>query len=794
MKIAICNRRTDKRYRNVELTWEEIKARNSRPIRTAETAAEYPRLSKDERALAKDQGGFVGGWLRGGIRKNGHVLGRELGALDADHIPAGVDFLGQVMAALAGVELFVYSTHSHTGESQRYRVIIRLSREVSEEEYPALMRLVAKQIGLDYFDDTTYQANRMMYWASCPANGEFVFEAQDGAPLDADKYLAMYDDWRDVTEWPTSSRQSEAAGHSGRREGGASCAPADTCASVRGVVKQANPLQKSGVVGAFCRAYSIDDVIEKFLPEVYRPSAVGGRYDYIPGEGTAGVVVYDGVFAYSHHATDPASGQLLNAFDLVRVHKFGVGDPQQSFAAMMEFAARDVAVSRLLLSERQERAARDFSDDSWVQALARDKNGALQNSLHNIKLILENDAALKDIVFNQLADGLEIRGEVPWQHPAKFWRDADDAQLICYVDANYGSFSARHYDIAVTKVADDRSYHPIRDFLGSLPPWDGTARLDTLLIDYLGAADSPYVRAVTRKTLCAAVARVRQPGIKFDNILVLNGPQGIGKSTLIAILGGEWYSDSLSLTDMNDKTAAEKLQGYWILEIGELAGMKKADIDKVKAFISRQDDKYRASFGRRVTPHPRQCVFFGTTNAAGGYLRDITGNRRFWTVKVPGGTSCTRHPWDLTLDDVRQIWAEAVYRLDGGEQLYLDAALEQTAKAEQSAATEQDEREGLVRAYLETLLPPNWAELDLYRRREFLGYEDSPVVAQGTVRRETVCNMEIWCECLGRRKEDLCPRDSHAIAAIMSHIDGWERQSEPLRLPIYGRQRVYRRL
>ena len=152
-------------------------------------------------------------------------------------------------------------------------------------------------------------------------------------------------------------------------------------------------------------------------------------------------------------------------------------------------------------------------------------------------------------------------------------------------------------------------------------------------------------------------------------MIVLNGDQGIGKSTLIAKLGGEWYSDSLNLSDMNDKTAAEKLQGYWIMEIGELAGMRKADLDKVKAFISRQDDKYRASFGRRVTPHPRQCVFFGTTNSQNGYLRDITGNRRYWNVKVPGNGKYK--PWDMDEDTVKQIWAEVMVYAKAGEKLYL---------------------------------------------------------------------------------------------------------------------------
>ena len=769
MKIAVCNRNTEKRYKNKEMSWEDIKERNRHPIRTSETVEEYPKLPKAQRDIAKDQGGFVGGWLRGGIRKKGHVISRECGALDADHIPEGEDFLGKALSVLAGARFFIYSTHSHAPQHQRYRLVMPFSREVSEEEYAPFMRMVAKQIGMEYFDDSTYQANRMMYWASCPSNGEFIFEEQDGDPLDVDAYLAKYDDWRDVTQWPVSSRQSEAVKHS--------------------VSTQADPLQKSGIVGAFCRAYSIEEVIEKHLSDVYTPSAVDGRYDYIPGEGTAGVVVYDGKFAYSHHATDPASEKLLNAFDLVRIHKFGDDDSKKSFAAMAELASRDELVSSLLLAERRETAAQDFEGSDWETALVRDKNGVLVNSLRNLKLIMEHDSVLKGIVFNQLADNMEIRGEVPWKHPGRFWRDADDAQLICYVDDHYGTFSARNYEIGVTKVADDRSYHPIREFLDSLPPWDKVPRLDTLLIDYLGAPDNAYVRAVTRKTLCAAVARVRKPGIKFDNILVLNGPQGIGKSTIVALLGGEWYSDSLSLTDMNDKTAAEKLQGYWIMEIGELAGMRKADIDKVKAFISRQDDKYRASFGRRVTPHPRQCIFFGTTNCEGAYLRDGTGNRRFWTVKTPGGK---RKPWDLSLEEIKQIWAEAVARYDAGESLYLDAELESVAKAEQDAVTEQDEREGLVRLYLDELLPANWNQMGLYERRDFLSGDDLSV--RGTEKRQTVSNMEIWCECFGRRKEDLRPIDSYAIAAIMAKIPEWQKLPEPRRIPIYGKQRIYSRL
>ena len=444
--------------------------------------------------------------------------------------------------------------------------------------------------------------------------------------------------------------------------------------------------------------------------------------------------------------------------------------------------------------ERLQEAGADFEDpaddNSWKARLAYEpRTLKLENSLHNIQLILENDPLLRDIVFNQLADGMEITGQVPWKHPAKFWRDQDDAQLISYVDSHYGSFSARNYEIAVTKVTDDRSYHPIREMFEALPPWDGVHRVDTLLIDYLGAQDNSYVRAVTRKALCAAYDRVFNPGIKYDYMIVLNGDQGIGKSTLIAKLGMEWFSDSLSLSDMNDKTAAEKLQGYWILEIGELAGMKKADIDKVKAFVSRQDDKYRASFGRRVTPHLRQCIFFGTTNTENGYLRDITGNRRFWNVKVTGNGKY--QPWDLDAETIQMIWAEAMVLAKAGEPLYLPPELEAMAKEEQVLAMEHDEREGVVAEYLDTLLPENWDELNVYQRREFIRDTEDPIRPRGTVRREAVSNIEIWCECFGKNKEDLRPQDSYNISAIMVRMRGWQKTADRPYLPIYGRQRVY---
>lgn len=772
MKIAYGNSRMEKRWKNNEISWDDFCRRVSTTQTTTETVEEYRKMTKPQQDAVKDVGGFVGGHLRGGRRKTGTVLCRSMLTLDMDH---GTPDILDELSLLNSHELCVYSTHKHTPEAPRLRLIFPLKRDVSEEEYPALARKVAQEIGMDLFDDTTYQPHRLMYWPSTSRNGEYVYQVMDGDILDPDAYLGMYDDWRDVSTWPVSSRESEAVKKAAKQ--------------------QADPLTKTGAVGAFCRTYPIREAIEKFLPDVYAPSAMEGRYDYIPADSSAGVIIIDEKFAYSFHATDPACGQLLNAFDAVRVHKFPDDDPKKSYNAMAEFAAADERVKLRIFEEKRQAAAEDFDEadpDAWKKQLQYEKKSMeLKNNLHNLMLILENDENLKGIVFNQLADGMEIRGKVPWTHPAKFWRDADDAQLICYVDAAYGTFSARNYDIAVTKAVDDRSYHPIREFFETLPAWDGVERADTLLIDYLGAEDTPYVRAVTRKELCAAYCRVYHPGIKFDSMIVLNGDQGIGKSTLIAKLGGEWYSDSLNLSDMNDKTAAEKLQGYWIMEIGELAGMRKADLDKVKAFISRQDDKYRASFGRRVTPHPRQCVFFGTTNSQNGYLRDITGNRRYWNVKVPGNGKYK--PWDMDEDTVKQVWAEVMVYAKAGEKLYLSPELEDYAKEEQRAAMERDDREGLVQEYLDMLLPDHWDSMDVYKRRDYVRDADDPMRPVGSVRRMEVSNMEIWCECFGKPKEDMKPSDSYAISAIMERIADWSKTGKAKILPIYGRQRIYKR-
>ena len=410
-------------------------------------------------------------------------------------------------------------------------------------------------------------------------------------------------------------------------------------------------------------------------------------------------------------------------------------------------------------------------------------------------LIFQNDPLMQPIAYNGLAGQVQILGDLPWKREVsnRFWRQADDSQLIVYLDQRYGVFSKRNLEAAFGKVVDDRCFHPIREYLEELPVWDGNERIETLLCRCLAADDTAYVRAVTRKFFAAAVARVLRPGTKFDNVLVLDGAQGIGKSSIFReLVGDDYYSETLSLTDMNDKGAAEKLLGNWVVEIGELAGMRKADIEKVKAFISTKDDKYRPPFGHVVESHPRQTVIVATVNGERGYLRDITGNRRFWIVKCRQEEGVKK--FSFTPEERDQIWAEAIHIWKSGEKLYLEGSLLKDAEDVQRGAMEVDERLGMVETYLNTLLPEKWADMSLYERRSWLQDPDDPTRPKGTVKRKTVSNPEIWAECFGRDPSDMKPSDSYAIAAIMVQVVGWERTKNAENLAIYGRQRVYRRV
>ena len=800
--IAIGRSRKASQWQNKEMMWSEFLDKLSTTTRTRESVTDYAAMSKADRDTVKDVGGFVGGYLKNGRRNNASVVNRCMLCLDADNADPGLmdDLDMTFINAYA-----LYSTHSHTPERMRLRLIIPLMRTVTPDEYAAVARRVADDLNLARFDPTTFEPARLMYWPSTPENGEFVFQYSDAPFLDPDEVLNTYADWRDASLWPTTQPVEERIRHTAG--------------------KQEDPTEKRGIIGAFCRAHTITDVLDTLLKDVYHPSMEGNRYTYVGGSTTGGLVIYDDKYAYSHHATDPAGGKLCNAFDLVRWHLFTpggsapdgalVGDEASSMKLMQEYAAKDEATKRQLAEERRAQAMEEFSDldadassaakkapeenANWQDALDIDKHGKVKDTLGNLALILRNDPRLKDISYNIHRSGIDIRRDaegkttLPWTQLKPGWNESDLGAIQIYLERVYGLYTPSKLKGILLAIAAERSYHPIRDYFDALPAWDGVPRVETLFIDYLGSPDTAYIRAIARKMMVAAVARIYEPGIKFDSVVVLNGPQGMGKSSFFAKLGGKWFSDSLTISDMKDKAAPEKLQGYWILELGELAGLKKMDVETVKAFITRQDDKFRHSYGYSVEDHPRQCIIVGSTNNGDGFLRDVTGNRRFWPVTCT--TNSPHRPWEVERV-VPQLWAEAYMLYRAGEKLFLSPEEEKQASMEQTAALESDVREGMIAEYLDKLLPEDWDRMDLAERRGFLrGDQFTGGTRVGTVQRTTVCAVEVWAECFGKDPSTIKRSDTYDIFGMLMKIGGWEKYSGNKtgvqRRGLYGPQRCF---
>lgn len=788
--IATAHSRMSKKWKNKSWRWSELLERCKDTKRTTETAAEYARMDAQERSNVKDVGGFVGGYLSGGVRKNTNVMYRSVATLDIDH---GTPEMWDDFCLCWGFAAMMYTTHSHSPEKPRYRLVFPLSRHVTAAEYEPLCRKIAASVGIDMFDDSTYELPRLFYWPSSSKDAEYIFEYQDGPACNVDEILATYVDYRDVSAWPLSSREGDAIAHE--------------------IKKAGDPTEKPGLIGAFCRAYTIEEVIERFLGDRYEASTSPGRYTYKLGSVAGGLVCYEGKYAYSHHETDPAGRQLCNAFDLCRIHLYGDKDEgsraqditrKPSFEAMQEMASRDKNVKLLIARERAHAVAEDFGDlqeveipqgysDDWKAELEYSKSGRLQCTIGNIILILENDPALRGRITHDLFAGVDaVEGGLPWNKHATQWTDNDDANLRVWLERNYDITGKDKISDALTAVLTRHSYHPIRDYLDSLT-WDGVPRLERLIIDYIGAEDTELNRAMTRKHFTAAVARVFEPGCKYDYCLILTGPEGAGKSTLLGKMGGKWFNDSITTTE--GKEGMEQLRRAWIIEMGELAGIKRSEVETVKAYLSKRVDIYRAAYGRRTTEHPRQCVFCGTTNET-AFLKGDTGNRRFWVMEVI--PTLRKHTdWLRALDrDRDQLWAEAHHYYKRGERLYLSQELEAQAKQRQQEYNDNndDPLEAMLHKFLDTKLPKDWADRDVSDRRRWLHTSD-PLGTEGTEQRERVCAAEFICEQMGR---DMLDKDykylARRVSKLLDTLPDWERVSLTRHAEKwYGRQKGFRR-
>jgi len=798
LRISTAGSRKATLWKQETILWSDFVSRLATPVRSEESLRTYLGLPKARQDELKDVGGFVGGALRGGRRKAANVTSRDLVALDLDAIPeGGTDDVLKRIDGL-GCAYVVYSTRKHDAAKPRLRVLLPTDRSMTAEEYEPIARKMADLIGISLCDPTTFDASRLMYYPSCCKDGKYVFTYGDKPALQADGILAMYKDWRNYREWP------QVPGHEDKQRAA--------------LAKQQDPAEKEGVIGAFCRTYSIYDVMEKFLPGVYDPiPGMDDRFTFAGGTTTGGAIVYgDGKFLYSHHATDPCSGQLVNAFDLLRLHKFGDLDAEAkdgtptnklpSYLAACRFAVSDEQVASKLNRERYDKTMEAFANIEAPEASPEEEKewknrdrldlspttGKPEKSIKNVQTALELYPTLRGRVrFDEFSEYVIGIAPLPWSGREKEsgpfrWKDEDDAGLRDYLERILQFRSRDVIDDGLILTAKKHGFNPIHEYFDSLT-WDGTPRLDTLFIDYLGAEDCAYTREVTRKSFTAAVARAKEPGVKYDTMTVIRGPQGIGKSTLLRLMGRAWYTNSLR--SFEGKDAAEMLQGIWIVEVDELDLMKKGDVREIKSYLSRCEDHYRAAYARKTEKHPRRCVIFGTTNDD-EYLFDVTGNRRFLPIEA-GVTTAPRSVFtELTEEEIGQVWAEAYVRWQMGESLILSPDMEEEAEKRRRARTERDPILGMIEEFVDQKIPKDWKEWPKSTRKMF--WSGSMAIPEDQlVERDRICAQEIWAEMLGEYYRIPQRRDTIRINNALKQLAGWEPAGLQRFGADYGRQRGF---
>ncbi len=457
-------------------------------------------------------------------------------------------------------------------------------------------------------------------------------------------------------------------------------------------------------------------------------------------------------------------------------------------------------------------------DKEWRSYLQRGEDGkSIKGTVHNVELIIRNDPRTQGVIaFNEFTQEIVQKGR-----PARFnlakrspkpvrqldthvwslrdevngdlWSDTHDNDLRIILEAptRQGGYSLKTTDrdlhAAIDRVAHLNRFHPVRQYLESME-WDGVNRVERLFVDYVGAEDNAYHREAAVLWMIGAVARVFDPGHKFDFVPILEGMQGKRKSTFFNIMARHWFAE-LSGDFHDRKEMVEQMQGAWIMELPELQGFSKADVQMIKAFVSAQKDKVRLSYARRASEFPRQVVFGGTTNDV-EYLRDATGGRRFWPI------AC--HAIEIDTDrlelEVDQMWAEAKAMYDAWRGRYgKKARLPLYMKNPVAAAYAKEMQESRRQVGLDDTLAArieHWVGRPINADLQAFDDEDPLDVP---VYRTELCGYDVWSEMMNNDPNRYSDRDQQLIGRALRKIPGWEYAGQ-LNTDRWGKQRVYRKI
>lgn len=757
LKIAVGKGKGLGRIANERWSVKKLIRKLSEPLEdTSITFAQYQALKKkvakgdrdaNDRLLRHKRmpGNYTTALYSGNARKKTDLLGKSAILLDIDH--AKHEQIAAIRHGLTPVSewaWFMHTSRSHCPEKPKVRLIVWVNRLMTLDESHAIHRLVATYLldepseSIEIVDNVSFRANQTMFWPSISKGQEFFTDENPASVLNVDKFLDLHPEWSNVLALPHQEGEKVRKGDPN--------------------AKMADPREKPNPIGAFCRAYSVEEVIEKWLPDIYSPgeSASDIRYNYVPGTMSNGAVVYgDGLFLHSNHGSDPLDG-TANSWDLLRIHKFGHLDddtkedmsPSQlpSYKAMVKLAQADPEVASAqfnglddvlddfddedgddddadegqgdddladligdvpddledLIGEpsakkkdkpEKKKDKAEKSNDGWQANFLRKANGDLTPALNNITLICQNDRRIapsvrfndftKDPVCMKPIRAPKMQLPSPTVSPkdrkhGRRWDEKDDIAISLIASGNEArggyetEFSKQNVQAAVMAAAVLNPIHPVKDFLEEHhAEWKrrGSHRgiAERVSVEYLKTPDTAFHRQSMLLYLVAAVARIYEPGCKFDQIFIIEGPEGSRKSSFFKVLHGGFAAELDC--DLDDTGRfVEATRGRWCLEMAEMRAAKAADSETLKRMLSTAADTHRLAYAAREMTFDRQFVVGGTSNRD-DYLSDPTSNRRYWIHRTPLDRF-NPIDTDLLQENLWAIWGEAM-------QVYLDMRAEQ---------------------------------------------------------------------------------------------------------------------
>ncbi|MGE7366427.1 VapE domain-containing protein [Desemzia incerta] len=721
----------NKRYKNIKTNMTDFNY-----LLQVKPQVERGEIAEVKKSKAKY---FLSGELLDNTRKDENMINKSLLVLDYDNISISVEeFKKAIHDKLSDYNYFLYPTISHTVENPRYRLILEPTRAFVASESKRLISRLTSLIGLP-----------------CDKASE-TYSQHMGLPIIVNGSLEQY--------------EKEIVVNQGKPY------PIDALLQVV-EIEETNSDR-----GTFTELQKLD-----YIP--YRQSFATMQH-FIERNKEALQDSYSSFFISCkvQLAKSVTEGEikLEEAITFIKMLALGNKNWETDNVTRLkqELKTKHFKISSTFMQKFSKEYAKELdieeTNEQWFIDLRRAKDGTIKNDLTNIAAILLNDSNLKGLLaFDEFSQKVVKKGKTFWKSYNTDWTDNDVSMLRNYLDNKYEiRISKDNLHDSTLAVSKNNSFHPVKDFITNTE-WDGVERIEQLFIDFLGADDNDYVRAVTKKWITGAVARIYRPGIKFEIVPVITGKQGLGKSTFISKLGNEWYTDGLSGLG-NNKDDLQFLLGSWIIELGELSATRRTEVEQTKQFISATKDRYRPSYGRITAEYPRTCVFIGTSND-NTYLKDKTGNRRFFPIPVITERRL-KDPFKELEKEVPQIWAEAYEYFYQGEELYLSQELEKIADSYREEAEEVDEVEERIKRYLEIPITQNWYELSLETRqarvREVLEdhiqhYQDTPLQL-----REKVTASEILTELFGRSNRDELRGNAEAkkINLVMSKLTDWERK------------------